>query len=240
MGTQEFIQKLASEKLSSLDSLNMALELTGNDPKRIPMLIHEMNDYVVSEMSDKENIIDAILSRYFDPIENKKINYTTLSNFEKCIIRTCESEGFKKIEDLPDRVQYPPDKFRYFNYIKFSYEEVFYMWDYVHFGALIMQLIEYCEPQPTPEKTPFRDQQTAELFEYIVKNWNYDKQQQWADIWNVIHDSENFKAPYQNEYQAYVIQRFKYTGRFQYDKVRKPDNRHNIELLELIKNFSKK
>jgi hypothetical protein len=109
------------------------------------------------------------------------------------------------------------------------------------FIDFLKTIVTYIEPQqPVSEKTPFRDQQTAELFEYIVKNWNYDKQQKWADIWNVINESDNFKAPFQNEYQAYIIKRFKYTGRFQYDKVRKPNNRHNIELLELIKNFSKK
>jgi hypothetical protein len=89
---------------------------------------------------------------------------------------------------------------------------------------------------------PFKDEKTAELFEYIVQNWNYDKQQKWADIWNAINKSANYKAPYQNEYQSYIIKRFKYTGRFQYSywKDKAPPNRNQINLIDLIKNFSKK
>jgi hypothetical protein len=86
---------------------------------------------------------------------------------------------------------------------------------------------------------PFNEQ-TAELFEYIVKNWDYEKDQKWADIWNEINESDNYKAPYQNQYQTYIIKRFEYTGRYQYDKAKDPQNRNRIELIDLIKNFSKK
>ena len=89
-------------------------------------------------------------------------------------------------------------------------------------------------------KTPFKDQKTAELFEYIVQKWNYPNNQKWADIWDEINESDNYKAPYKNEYQTYIIKRFEYTGRFQYDKLKDPQNRDRIELIELIKNFSKK
>jgi hypothetical protein len=95
------------------------------------------------------------------------------------------------------------------------------------------------ENKETTITNPFNEK-TAELFEYIVENWNYDKQQKWADIWIEINESDNYKAPYQNEYQTYIIKRFEYTGRFQYDKAKDPKNRNRIELIDLIKNFSKK
>jgi hypothetical protein len=95
--------------------------------------------------------------------------------------------------------------------------------------------------QENKEKiVPFKHKQTAELFEYIVKNWDYEKDQKWADIWNEINNSENYKAPYQSDYQKYIIQSFEYTGRFQYDKVKNRENRDYQRLLELIDNFSKK
>jgi len=92
---------------------------------------------------------------------------------------------------------------------------------------------------PDP-KTPFTDPKTHELFNYIVDNWDYDKGQKWADIWNAINDLENHKPPYKNEYQNYIITRFGYTGKFQYDKPKKEGNRDKQRLLELIKEFSKK
>lgn len=94
-------------------------------------------------------------------------------------------------------------------------------------------------PPPEP-KTPFNDPKTHKLFNYIVNNWNYDKGQKWADIWNVINDLENYTPPYKNEYQNYIITRFGYTGKFQYDKPKKDGNRDKQNLLELIETFSKK
>lgn len=89
-------------------------------------------------------------------------------------------------------------------------------------------------------QTPFTDLKTYELFNYIVDNWNYDKGQKWADIWNAINDLEDHKPPFKNEYQNYIITMFGYTGKFQYEKVKRDENRDKQRLLELIKEFSKK
>ena len=89
-------------------------------------------------------------------------------------------------------------------------------------------------------KHPFKDDNTLDLFNYIVDNWDYDKQQKWADIWNELNLSDHYIAPYQNEYKAYIIKRFNYTGKFQFDKVKKANNRHKEKLTELITEFSKK
>lgn len=96
------------------------------------------------------------------------------------------------------------------------------------------------DKQTTPEINPFKGMQTSELFEYIVTNWSYTKQQKWANLLIAINDLDGYAIPYKNEYQSYIIRRFGYTGKFQYDKKAKDTNRHQIELMELIKTFSKK
>jgi len=96
------------------------------------------------------------------------------------------------------------------------------------------------DKQSTPVINPFKDKQTAELFEYIIENCEYDKNQKYADIWNEIEFSENYKAPYQYEYQKYIITRFGYTGRFQYSYTKDPNNRNRQRLSKLIETFSKK
>lgn len=112
----------------------------------------------------------------------------------------------------------------------------------VDFLKTIVQHIQENQDITTPEKTPFRDQQTAELFEYIVINWDYDRQQKWADIYNEINDSENYKIPYSGDYEKYIKKRFSYLGKFQYEdlKRKKPDNRDRQNLIRLIREFSKK
>lgn len=85
---------------------------------------------------------------------------------------------------------------------------------------------------------PFNDE-TFKIFEYLVKNWKYDKQQKWADIFIEL-DSNSFTMPYKNYYEGYVRKTYSYTGKFQYDKIKKESNRHRIALQELINNFSKK
>lgn len=86
---------------------------------------------------------------------------------------------------------------------------------------------------------PFKDNETFDFFKYIVKKWNYNYNQKWSDIWNELDYSEKYKAPYKNEYEAFIILSYNYTGKFQYDKVKKDDNKNKILLLEIIKEFSK-
>lgn len=87
---------------------------------------------------------------------------------------------------------------------------------------------------------PFKNDKTFQLFDYIVDNWNYNYNQKWADIWNEFNYSNDFVAPYKNEYQTYIIKRFNYTGKFQYDKIKHQDNKDRKRLIELIEKYSKK
>lgn len=88
------------------------------------------------------------------------------------------------------------------------------------------------------EKHPFENKKTKELFDYLVDNWNYDKQQKWADIYIELNESNYYKAPFKNEYEQYVRSRFDYVGKFQYDKIKKEENKDRQRLLELIREFS--
>jgi hypothetical protein len=87
---------------------------------------------------------------------------------------------------------------------------------------------------------PFENNRTLQLFNYIVNNWNYNYNQKWADIWNELYYLKGFKAPYKNEYRTYIIKRFNYTGKFQYDKIKSQDNKDRKRLIELIEKYSKK
>jgi hypothetical protein len=105
--------------------------------------------------------------------------------------------------------------------------------------AIEKQLRTFEENQPPLDKVPFKDEKTNSLFEYIVKTWTYDKHQKWADIYNVL-DEIGYKMPFKNEYQDYIVRRFQYTGKFQYDKPKKDDNRDKQRLIQIIKDYSQK
>ena len=87
---------------------------------------------------------------------------------------------------------------------------------------------------------PFTDDETFELFKYIEEKWNYNYGQKWADIWNELDLSDKYKAPFKNDYQTFIITTHKYTGKFQYDKVKTENNENRNQLIEIIGEFSKK
>jgi len=161
--------------------------------------------------------------------------------------RLTETQNWKAIEiDLNERFLIDIEK--YLNWYEQNKNQTKSFGDYNPYEILFSivqstkkEILKYSDNKPkTAIKNPFKDKPTAELFEYIVKNWDYKKNQKWADIWKEINESDNYKAPYQNEYQTYIIKRFEYTGRFQYDKAKDHQNHNRIELIDLIKNFSKK
>jgi hypothetical protein len=61
--------------------------------------------------------------------------------------------------------------------------------------------------QAKPEKKPFRDDSTAELFEYIVKHWNYNAATKWGYIWNYFFQKGNGKMTFKIDYETYLIER---------------------------------
>jgi hypothetical protein len=158
-----------------------------------------------------------------------------------------ESENWKAIEiDLNNL--YLIDIERYLKWYEDKKSETEIFGNYNPYEVLFdictstkREILKYFEGKETSNiKSPFTDTPTADLFEYIVKNWNYKYGQKWADIWNEINWSENYTPPYKSDYQTYIIERFGYTKKFAYEKLKVDRNRHKQRLLELIEEFSKK
>jgi len=220
MGLYDFFDEVLNGELSELDIYNFIESKTSNfEPEKVKLLLDELEYYVFIEKEEIESI--------------NKWNLNDLIG---------ETNKFKSIDEIPHKELINPLNGKTWKY--YNMEQLFYPYHFYNIRKLKKLLISKSDtikktPPPDP-KTPFTDPKTHELFNYIVDNWDYDKQQKWADIWNVINDTEGYKAPYQNEYRKYVIERFKYTGKFQYDKPKKDGNRDKQKLLELIKEFSKK
>ena len=190
----------------------------------------------------KERPYSIIFSYYID---NARSNYE--------LFRTQLREKLEKIDnwnaikiDVEDRFfpmieQYilwfeknkkEVEKFEPNNPYKFMYEII---------QSTKNEILKYFGNDPKNNlKTPFKDQKTTDLFEYIINNWNYDKQQKWANICKAIEGTEIYKIPYRGDYEKYIRTRFSYVGKFQYDKANLDNNRNNIELLKHIEDFSKK
>jgi hypothetical protein len=86
-------------------------------------------------------------------------------------------------------------------------------------------------------KNPFKNQQTAELFEYIVENWSYTSATKWGYIWNYFVQKGNGKMTYKSEYESYLMERgLMVKGKPNYDACNS-DKRLN-ELEDLKSQFS--
>ncbi|WP_166386790.1 hypothetical protein [Polaribacter sp. 11A2H] len=99
--------------------------------------------------------------------------------------------------------------------------------------------VEIVEDNKPNLKHPFTNNETFKLFEFIVKKWNYSYNQKWADIWNELSFSDKYKAPFKNDYQAFIIKSYGYTGKFQYDKLKDTNNKNKKELIKIIEEFDK-
>jgi hypothetical protein len=190
------------------------------------------------EKNNLDNLdeIDLSLSDYFP--QNIKPKFNTIKEFEALLNN--------EINDIINDYQvngyweFYFDDLTRFSALSKPLQTLYDLSDlFVKLDRLLM-FQSFMNNSTTISEHPFKDDTTAELFEYIVTNWSYNKQQKWADIFITINDLDGYAIPYKNEYQVYIIQRFGYTGKFQYDKPKGATNRHKIELMELIKNFSKK
>jgi len=90
--------------------------------------------------------------------------------------------------------------------------------------------------QAKPEKNPFRDDSTAELFEYIVKHWNYNAATKWGYIWEYLFTNNNGKLTNKTNYETYIRERFNFTkGKPNYENCVSP--KRFLELDELKKQY---
>lgn len=219
-------------EFSEIDIANYLQNITNNFQK-------ESVELCISEIDVFENIV------FYDLINTKALNEYSRNNWD---IPTIEKIN-RKTKEIYVTVNFKEMRNKLFPFVGFQLEFAKQFLKRKLNSEIeentIKPPFKDVETKPidkltTPEKTPFRDQQTKDLFEYIVEKWKYNRQQKWADIFININATDGYAIPYKNDYQAYIIQRFGYTGKFQYDKLKKANNRNYKELMELIEKFSKK
>jgi hypothetical protein len=205
----ELINYLGDGKISVLQALNKVLQFTEKDPYRIELFLYDWNHKLVSIKAEYEQKIKAFLEVYFDSTQS--IDIETYPSFEQMIYRICKSKGFKSFQDLPKKKQYPDDSVLFFHSITFTHEDVFYSFDFGSADSLTRHLLQYTNQSrvsPTnATNNPFKDNTTAELFEYIVKNWNYNAATKWGYIWNYFIQRGNGKMTFKIDYESYLIER---------------------------------
>lgn len=131
------------------------------------------------------------------------------------------------------------DVIKLHNYIEFKILEISGELDLFDRIGTEAEIINKPDLNEKNEINPFSNDVSKELFNTIIKNWNYDRNQRFADIFNEMN-SANYIIPYKNDYELYIKNRFDYKGRFQYDKIKSETNRDKKDLLEIIKNFRRK
>lgn len=74
---------------------------------------------------------------------------------------------------------------------------------------------------------PFKDDETHQLFNYIVEKWDYQNDIKYAYIFNFL--DVNFKS----DFERYVRKRFNFKGLFKYNNA---TSQKNYNALEILKN----
>jgi hypothetical protein len=222
MTLYEFFDEVSDGDLSQLDIYNYLEGFTkGFESGKIELTLRDLEYYIFCEKEELQNNYDLN-----DLVgDGKKF-------------KSFEDIPYKDIKNVRDGLESNTSETHKY----YDYEALFYPYHFYGLRQIKKLLVSKLKTSKEGKETqtPFTDPKTHELFNYIVDNWSYERGQKWADIWNVINDLDNHKPPFKNEYQNYIIKRFGYTGKFQYDKPKKDGNRDKQSLLELIENFSKK
>lgn len=96
---------------------------------------------------------------------------------------------------------------------------------------------EFFSPN-SKEIKPFKDEQTKNLFEYIVKNWKNDTATKWGYIWNFLNYQESGGMTYKIDYETYLREKHNFTkGKPNYETC--TSEKPKKELAELKKEFFK-
>lgn len=77
-------------------------------------------------------------------------------------------------------------------------------------------LIKYIEPKQETtlsitNKTPFKDSQTKDLFEFIVKYWDNKNTNKWGYIWEYLFTKDNGKLTNKTDYETYLRKHYDFT-----------------------------
>lgn len=80
---------------------------------------------------------------------------------------------------------------------------------------------------------PFKDDETYQLFNYIVEKWDYQNDIKYAYIFNFLE--VNFKS----DFERYVRKRFDFKGLFNYSNANSIKNYNTLEILKssFIENY---
>jgi hypothetical protein len=128
--------------------------------------------------------------------------------------RLTETQNWKAIEiDLNERFLIDIEK--YLNWYEQNKNQTKSFGDYNPYEILFSivqstkkEILKYSDNKPiTATKSPFKDKQTAELFEYIIQNWKYNANTKWGYIWNYFIDRGNGKVTFKVDYENYLIER---------------------------------
>jgi hypothetical protein len=265
MGCVEAIDERTKTKTDEIISLHNWLNFKDNEP-HMERYCSKRTQYVcflrIIPLDDFRGILFD-LSRFY----KRQYPFSTKPDFIKNIFETTIFEIRELIKWIDENkitwLSEPPNESKYSFYTVFSSIDSeffdfailsnFDIQYYKQYYSRILEMIdsieyEFSELHNVPTQrtntttNPFKDDTTAELFEYIETNWSYDKQQKWADIYNEINESGTYKIPYSGDYEKYIRKRFNYLGKFQYenDKRKKLDNKDRQSLIKLIREFSKK
>jgi hypothetical protein len=110
-------------------------------------------------------------------------------------------------------------------------------------GRVAYQYLKYLESlrnkyknNDSEENTPFKNEQTKNLFDYIVKNWKNNAVNKWGYIWEYFFTKENGGLTNKTDFEAYLRKHHDFTkGKPNYESCNS-EKRYN-ELDNLKENF---
>ena len=151
-----------------------------------------------------------------------------------------ETQNWKAIEiDLNERFLIDIEK--YLNWYEENKNQTKSFGDYNPYEILFSivtstkkEILKYFDHKPqTTTKTPFKDKQTAELFEYIIQNWKYNANTKWGYIWNYFIEKGYGKMIFKVDYENYLIERGLITrGKPNYENCTSPKRYNQLDDLK--------
>jgi len=166
--------------------------------------IYELNKAIQIEFNDYKNLNKYSSLKGFK--ENNKCYKLLLSTIKKI---KDGSNDMKQIDDNDDLKIYIDTKTSLIN----LYSSKLNLIEISEYANFIYNEISNFDPDKKNIKHPFKDDNTFNLFNYIVNNWNYNPDIKWAYIYNFLNDPKING----NEYERYVRETQNFKGLFNYN-----------------------
>jgi hypothetical protein len=257
MDFRKTLDQVRNDEISTAEVVNDILFKTQQEPDRINLFIVEIDLYLFGNEFDLSPLL-AFLHKVFNEkltFENTKIS--ELMSWQRLTINVCNAWGFESMSDLykssseSTKLSENPLFVVFCHIFKEIEKKVEGCYDYRKSSSDRLDLVgiyylknslkKYIEPNkelpPPPNKTPFKDDQTKGLFEYIVEHWDNDKATKWGYIWEYLFTKENGRLTNKTDYEAYLRVNYNFTkGKPNYESCNS-ENRYS-QLEELKKRFS--